>query len=175
MHPPDPITYSNLSSCLLIPRTEVILNFFSRARRDKIPKRVLYRGLISVQRAHKYITDGNEFLSLFTVLSISFIKQARVSLHNLLAPLRPVSFSISHLSLSITTVVPRVYNRRPVPSSLPPLSLLTLHSPGCPHRRAFFLSVLNWRKFFRDSSTAWFFYDFISRRCVCVHFFWKFN
>ena len=130
------------------------IEFFSRARRDKIPKRVLYRGLISVQRAHKYITDGNEFLSLFTVLSISFIKQARVSLHNLLAPLRPVSFSISHLSLSITTVVPRVYNRRPVPSSLPPLSLLTLHSPGCPHRRAFFLSVLNWRKFFRDSSTA---------------------
>lgn len=93
--------------CLLIPRTEVVLNFFSRTRRDKIPKRVPL-WLISVQRAHEYITDGNEFLSLFTVLSISFIKQAQVSLHNLPAPLRPVSFSISHLSLSITTVVPRV-------------------------------------------------------------------
>lgn len=115
--------------CLLIPRTEVVLNFFSRTRRDKIPKRVPL-WLISVQRAHEYITDGNEFLSLFTVLSISFIKQAQVSLHNLPAPLRPVSFSISHLSLSITTVVPRVLQSQACPSLLPsPLSLLTLHSP----------------------------------------------
>lgn len=97
--------------------------------RDKIPKRVPL-WLISVQRAHEYITDGNEFLSLFTVLSISFIKQAQVSLHNLPAPLRPVSFSISHLSLSITTVVPRVLQSQACPSLLPsPLSLLTLHSP----------------------------------------------
>lgn len=119
---------------LLIPRTKVILNFFSRTRRDKIPKRVP-SWLISVQRAHvEYITDGNEFLSLFTVLSISFIKQSQVSLHNLLAPLRLVSFSISHLSLSITTVVPRVLQSQACASLPPLLSLLTLHSPfGCPH------------------------------------------
>lgn len=130
MHPPDSIIidYSNLS---LFAHTSNRggIEFFSRTRRDKIPKRVPL-WLISVQRAHEYITDGNEFLSLFTVLSISFIKQAQVSLHNLPAPLRPVSFSISHLSLSITTVVPRVLQSQACPSLLPfPLSLLTLHSP----------------------------------------------
>lgn len=117
--------------------------------------------LFNVHTLNISLMVTNSFLCL-QFLSISFIKQSQVSLHNLLAPLRLVSFSISHLSLSITTVVPRVLQSQACASLPPLLSLLTLHSPfGCPHWEAFFLSVLNWRIFFRDSSTAWFFYNFI--------------
>lgn len=120
---------------------------FSSCKSDK-KQTYISSWYIFFKCTEEYIARGNEFLSLFTLLSISLIKQPAVSLHNLCVPLCSASFSI--LSPSLLPTVPLACHMYTIAclflshslslflSLSPSLSLFQHCIPLCFLRRVFF-------------------------------------